>query len=335
MISLTCRCGKQIKVADKYAGKKGRCPSCKEIIKIPESEPIEASANSKNNPVKTKGNVKGKLLSVNGNKINFTCPNCEETMTASLSKIGKSILCGICGVKVLVPNSGLDDKPPVKTDIIPEFKKESVIEDKGTQSIKLKAQTKKCPFCGEEILETAKKCKHCGEWITNSSHENTSPQNTTDVKPVFSKFTRGLIQFTVVLFIVFGSIIYFSGGEDENANEKGSSSRQSRQTTSKPSLSDEKKDVWLTAQIFVKRYLKSPSTASFGGTYYDVEYQNPEDCVQKMTGRNAGENEYVVAGWVDSQNSFGAVVRATFLVMLKHEADGSWTLLEEPIIEQR
>lgn len=25
--------------------------------------------------------------------------------------------------------------------------------------------TKKCPYCGEEILATARKCKHCGEWL--------------------------------------------------------------------------------------------------------------------------------------------------------------------------
>ncbi len=27
------------------------------------------------------------------------------------------------------------------------------------------AETKTCPYCGEEILEAAKKCKHCGEWL--------------------------------------------------------------------------------------------------------------------------------------------------------------------------
>ena len=31
---------------------------------------------------------------------------------------------------------------------------------------------KKCPFCSEEIQNSAKKCRHCGEWLIES--ENTS-----------------------------------------------------------------------------------------------------------------------------------------------------------------
>ena len=38
----------------------------------------------------------------------------------------------------------------------------------------LEPQMKPCPFCGEQIMETAKKCKHCGEFL--------NPDNSASVK---------------------------------------------------------------------------------------------------------------------------------------------------------
>ncbi|MBE6247951.1 MAG: hypothetical protein E7106_01685 [Prevotella sp.] len=32
-------------------------------------------------------------------------------------------------------------------------------------------ETKRCPYCGEEILAVAKKCKHCGEWLETKESE--------------------------------------------------------------------------------------------------------------------------------------------------------------------
>jgi hypothetical protein len=86
-------------------------------------------------------------------------------------------------------------------------------------------------------------------------------------------------------------------------------------------------EAWVVSQEFVKRTLKSPSTADFGGVFHDP--QSAEECCKK---RN--DDTWRCSGWVDSQNGFGATVRTRFSVTVK-STNGDWTAEEGPTLIQQ
>ena len=59
-------------------------------------------------------------------------------------------------------------------------------------------ETKRCPYCDEEIMSNAKKCKHCGEWLVK-------PPKTTEVQQKQKKdeeFTNAQIGFSALIVII-------------------------------------------------------------------------------------------------------------------------------------
>jgi GYF domain 2 len=87
-------------------------------------------------------------------------------------------------------------------------------------------------------------------------------------------------------------------------------------------------DAWVAAQDFVKRDMKSPSTADFGSIF--GEHQDSRECCHELSGGN-----WRCTGWVDGQNAFGATGRADFSVTMKPTGEGSWTVVDGPNIENR
>lgn len=78
-----------------------------------------------------------------------------------------------------------------------------------------------------------------------------------------------------------------------------SSSSGSSSTTNTARHSDD--DAFYCATLIVKDYLKAPSTAKF--------------CkLSDATVTHLGNGEYMVTGWVDAENSYGAMIRSDFIV---------------------
>lgn len=52
------------------------------------------------------------------------------------------------------------------------------------------AETKNCPYCGEEIQTVAIKCKHCGSWIDGRESEQNVEPNINDKRASFFTIHR-------------------------------------------------------------------------------------------------------------------------------------------------
>lgn len=64
--------------------------------------------------------------------------------------------------------------------------------------------TKKCPYCGEEILAVAKKCKHCGRWL-NEMHSG-EKEDRQETPPIITRNTNR-INYDTLFFACFGAIV--------------------------------------------------------------------------------------------------------------------------------
>ncbi len=143
-------------------------------------------------------------------------------------------------------------------------------------------------------------------------------------KPKPPEQTLGQKIFAVI-FLVGGVFLFVkcAVGSDDDNNPPAQTAEEVAAAKEKKA-EDELIGAWSMCQVFAKKQLKSPGTADFGGVF-GGDYQRPRDTVEKLPG-----HQYKCTGWVDSQNSFGALVRTKFSITVKDNKDTeeTWNLVD-------
>lgn len=150
-----------------------------------------------------------------------------------------------------------------------------------------------CVACGQTIAKTAPACPQCG-----------APQ------PAARKSSAcglcGVLLFAP--FVIVAIVAVFTG--EMKKTHLTPEQLAARETANAATAEQRNRESYAIAnsQVEVKKRLKAPSTAEWVGV------------------PNAGElqpNRWVVFGEVDSQNSFGAIIRSPFYVAYELSDDGS------------
>jgi uncharacterized membrane protein YvbJ len=81
-------------------------------------------------------------------------------------------------------------------------------------------ETRKCPFCGEEILASAVKCKHCHEWLESGHKEEGKTADVVATQQT-GKIYKGTMLFGGLLVIVGSIVVGSAEGENSPATPIG------------------------------------------------------------------------------------------------------------------
>jgi phage FluMu protein Com len=96
-VTFECSCGKQLRVADEFAGKRIRCPACKEVQTVPET----AAAS----PITAKAPFRPAIAPVSSGPamVRFEC-SCGKVMQAKAEFAGRSTRCPACQSTLTIPD---------------------------------------------------------------------------------------------------------------------------------------------------------------------------------------------------------------------------------------
>lgn len=150
-------------------------------------------------------------------------------------------------------------------------------------------------------------------YVNATVSEEAGPEDQKALAPKAQEIFQDGEKYAVSLTILDGNGKYWSvSGEAKSfpsaQTQTATVSSQKASNGVNANRHDDILAAWCAEDI-VKQFLKSPSTAAVC----------PAD---EMTITHLGNGEYMVTGWVDAQNSYGAALRSEFIVTYTATKDG-------------
>lgn len=162
--------------------------------------------------------------------------------------------------------------------------------------------TKKCPYCGEEIKSVAKKCRHCGSWLNETTTASVKPNSSSSDNKKYL-----IIGGTVVVIIAIVVAIFM----------------MSQSTTDKRSSYTDDESVELIEEVTEEL----PSNSLWGMSCKDACYRGVEWRVKFENGAHAitmelevskkGENNFLPTNcYLDTYGDYNGITKncASFLI---------------------
>ena len=153
------------------------------------------------------------------------------------------------------------------------------------------AKLVKCKDCDHEVSKRAKTCPNCG---------------------VSKPAVKSIGGAGSLLVIIIGAFVVIGMVAGDGSGSSGSYQKTPAQVAAEKARKvarDRETMAIVIAEDAIEKQLKSPSTADFSGVR-DTRSGRLED---------GGPNDWVVIGYVDAQNGFGAMIRSNYQVVIEFE----------------
>ena len=140
--------------------------------------------------------------------ITFGCQKCGQQMIIDEAGAGQRVNCPRCGTSLEVPYESqrpvLSPPPNIPVPPVPS----------SPVALRPESNTRRCPFCAEEIKNTAIQCKHCGSMLSvprSQAHPNVMkrhslPTNRTSIQSPYV-IAGSMLVVALVLSLGFFHIV--------------------------------------------------------------------------------------------------------------------------------